>query len=130
VDFVATLCAEFDRRRAVNPRYSLRRFANALGTSHSALSRLGRGAHRPGPATIAALGPRLGLSPGEIASAIRRLQVDRLRDVAASPEFRADARWLATQANLSLDDVQVALQEALRTGRLRMAAAGRWDTEE
>lgn len=130
MDFVAGLRAEFERRRAANPRYSLRRFAQTLGTSHSSLSRLYRGAQRPRAATIAALGPRLGLTPLVIADAIRRLQVDRLRDAAASPTFRADARWLAAQANLSLDEVQLALHEALRTGRLTMATAGRWQTEE
>jgi hypothetical protein len=130
VDFVAGLRAEFERRCAANPRYSLRRFAQTLGTSHSSLSRLYRGTQRPRPATIAALGPRLGLTPGAIAGAIRRLQIDRLRHAAASPGFQADARWLAARTNLSLDDVQLALHEALRTGRLTMPAAGRWHTEE
>lgn len=130
MDFVANLLAEFERRRAANPRYSLRRFAQVLGTSHSSLSRLYHGVQRPRPATIAALGPRLGLTPLAIADAIRRLQVERLRDAVASPTFQADARWLATHANLSLDDVQLALHEALRTGQLTMAAAGRWQTEE
>lgn len=130
MDFVSRLTAELDRRRTANARYSLRRFAQALGTSHSLLSRLCRRRRRPLPSTVAVLGPRLGLTASEVAAAIRESQVDRLCEVAAGPRFSPEARWLAARANLSLDEVQVALQEALRRGRLSMTAPRRWSVED
>jgi transcriptional regulator with XRE-family HTH domain len=130
VDFVSWLTAEFDRRRAANARYSLRRFAQALGTSHSLLSRLCRRRRRPLPTTVAELGPRLGLSAMEVAAAIREHQMDRLCEVVGAPRFSPDARWLAARANLSLDEVQVALQEALRRRRLSMTGPRRWSVED
>ena len=130
MDFVVLLQAEFERRRATNPRYSLRRFAQALDISHATLSRLCQRRHRPRAATVAALGPRLGLTTAAVLAAIRHGNVERLRDATKAPRFRADARWLAAHANLSLDEVQLALQEGLRTRRLTMAAAGRWRAED
>lgn len=129
MDFVSRLTAEYDRRRAANPRYSLRRFALALGTSHSLLSRLCRRRRRPLPTTVADLGPRLGLSPVEVATAIRESRIDRLCDAVLAPRFAPDVRWLAARANLSLDEVQLALQEALRRRRLSMTAPRRWSVE-
>jgi transcriptional regulator with XRE-family HTH domain len=129
VDFVGYLRAELERRQAANPRYSLRRLAQALGTSHSSLSRLCRGVRRPRLATIALVGRRLGLSPQEIARAVRCEHVERLRAAARQPHFSANVRWLAVHLNLSIDDVQIALQEALRTRRLSMVDANTWNEE-
>lgn len=42
------------------------------------------------------------------------------------PAFRPDSRWLAAVANISIDRINIALQELLRTGRLRMPSAGQW----
>ena len=130
MDFVALLQAELRRRRATNPRYSLRRFAQALGISHATLSRLCQRRQQPRAATITALGERLGLAAPGVAAAIRRTDVDRLLKATRSPRFKADARWLAAHVNLSLDDVQLALHEGLRTRRLTMAAASRWRAED
>ncbi|MGE0812706.1 MAG: hypothetical protein AB7O28_09210 [Vicinamibacterales bacterium] len=124
------LAAEFDRRRRHNPRYSLRAFARSLGASHSAVSRLRRQECRPSDRTLAVLGGRLGWSAPEVVAAQRRERVDRLRALAAAPGFAADARWIAQRTAMSLDEVQVALQEALRLGTLAMPAADRWRVEE
>ncbi|MEZ5293669.1 MAG: hypothetical protein R2745_21475 [Vicinamibacterales bacterium] len=123
------LAAEFDRRQRRNPRYSLRAFAKSLGVSHSAISRLHRHERRPSDRTIAVLGARLGWTSARVAAAQHRERVDRLRALAAAPGFTADARWIASRTAMSLDDVQVALQEALRTGALTMPAADRWRVE-
>jgi hypothetical protein len=129
VDFVTALTDEFARRRAVNPRYSLRAFARALGTSHSLLSRVCRHDRRPAAATVAAIGPQLGWGPTRIADATRQAQVDHLCRIAASRGFRPDARWIATRLGAPLDQVQIALQEALRTERLTMTSTSSWTRE-
>lgn len=122
------LRAEFDRRRAVNPRYSLRAFARALGTSHSSLSRLSRG-QRPSARAVASLGRRLGWSDAHIHEAVARVRVTQLQRVAARHGFVADARWIAARTGWSLDEVQIALHDALRTRRLAMTSAHAWTAE-
>lgn len=125
--FNDALIAEFNRRRDANPRYSLRAFARALGISHSSASRLCRG-RRPSAQVVALLGPRLGWSGVQVAAAVARTRVDHLRDLAAGP-FVVDARWIASRTGMSLDDVQVALHEAVRTGRLTMTSTTAWTVE-
>src|SRR5262249_5964356 len=60
---------ELNRRRARNPRYSLRAFANALGTHHSTLSQMMQARRRLTTRTIRRFGQRLGLSAPEIRDA-------------------------------------------------------------
>jgi len=40
--------------------------------------------------------------------------------------FRPDSRWLSTVCCISIDRINIALQELLRTGRLRMPSATQW----
>ena len=130
VTFAAALHAEFIRRRSVNRRYSLRAFAAALGISHSAASRLRRGGQQPSDTTIMRIGRRLNWSASRIASFIVEQRISRLTAAASSREFVADARWLASRTNLSLDDIQLILHDALRTGRLEMTTADSWTVKE
>ena len=122
------LRAEFDRRRSLNPRYSLRAFARSLRVSHSSLSRLSRG-QRPSPRAVESLGRRLGWSDAQIRAVVVGQRVEQLRDLAASRGFVADARWLASRTGLPLDDIQLALHEAVRTHRLTMTSAQAWTVE-
>lgn len=126
MSFAQSITAEFERRRAANRRYSWRAFAHALGISHSTASRLSRQARRASDATIVSVGRRLGWSEQKIASLIREERVRRVEDAAGAPDFTADARWVASRANLTLDDVQLALHEGLRTRRLEMPSAAVW----
>jgi len=126
VTFTTALAAEYHRRRTANPRYSLRAFASALRISHSALSRLGRGDQHASDATIASIGRRLNWPSARILSMMREQRFRRVARVADSPAFVPDARWIASRANLSLDDVQLTLHDALRTGRLDMTARDSW----
>ena len=120
--FAAALTDEWQRRRQANPRFSARAFARMIGISHSALSRLLREKQRPSIATIERAGRKLGWSEARIATLAGAETVRRIETAAASPRFIADARWLASQTNLTLDQVQIALHEALRTSRVDMAA--------
>ena len=126
VSFSTVLDAEFRRRRSANPRYSLRAFALAVGKSHSALSRLRNGRQRASDATVISIGRRLGWTSARMTALIRDERIARLQDVASSSGFVPDARWIASRANLTLDAVQLALQEAVRSGRLEMNSRNAW----
>lgn len=122
------LVAEFERRRAVNPRYSLRAFARVLGFSHSSISRLCCG-RQPSARAVELLGRQLGWSEARIRATVIAQHVGRLRALASSRGFVADARWLASRSGLSLDAVQLALHEAVRTRRITMTSARAWTVE-
>lgn len=124
--FRDALAAEFSRRRQLNPRYSLRAFARALGTHHATLSRLFGGTQPVQARTLQALGPRLGLTPAQIAAMVA---LEDAAAVAASirrSSFRPDSRWLASVAGISVDRVNIALEALLRSRRLHMPSAGQW----
>ncbi len=124
--FRDALAAEFSRRRQFNPRYSLRGFARVLGVHHATLSRLLGRSHPVHERTIRTLGPRLGLSPGEIAAMVAREDAAAVVSGIARSAFRPDSRWLASVAGIPVDRVNIALEALLRTGRLRMPSASQW----
>ncbi|MFM8534191.1 MAG: helix-turn-helix domain-containing protein [Acidimicrobiia bacterium] len=127
--FRLAVATEFERRRRLNPRYSLRGFARAVGVHHSTLSRLLR-SRRPVPhRTVSALGRRLGLSRQEVALFAARENVAAVAEAIGRATFRPDARWLASVAGISVDGVHVALQTLLRLGRLRMVSRLEWVLE-
>ena len=126
VRFASELAGAFERRRAANPRYSLRAFARAIGISHSAAGRILKETQHPSDATIIQAGTRLGWDATRVSRLLREERVHRLRVLIASPTFTADARWIASRANLPLDEVQIALHEALRTGRIAMTSPHTW----
>ena len=126
MNLAQSITAEFDRRHAANPRYSWRAFARALGISHSTASRVVRHAQRASDATVVTIGRRLGWPESRITWLIRQERVQRIEDAAVAPGFVADARWIASRSNLTLDDVQLGLHEALRSGRLEMPNARAW----
>ena len=43
-----------------------------------------------------------------------------------APDFRPDCRWIATQAGVSVDEVNLALQRLLRLGLIELASDGVW----
>lgn len=126
VDFVTALTNTLHQRQAVNARYSLRAFARSIGVSHSASSRLLNRRQHPTDATIRRVGARLGWSLDRVTALIRAEHWHRLAVAAGSPHFTPDGRSLASRANLSLDDVQIALHEALRTNKLEMKTDKQW----
>jgi uncharacterized protein (TIGR02147 family) len=148
------LQAELARRCAANPQYSLRSFALQLGINHSTLSQLLRGKRPLTARAIEKLGQRLGLGQAEIesfaadaslaasgataaSSEIRQLTFDTVAllsdlshrsilELTRLDEFVADTRWIARVLNLSVDEVNVALQRLLRLGLLEMSGHERW----
>ncbi|MGE3492756.1 MAG: hypothetical protein AB7N29_22345 [Vicinamibacterales bacterium] len=124
--FRDALRAEFCRRRQLNPRYSLRGFARAVGTHHATLSRLLRGTRPVQARTIQALGPRLGLTSSQITVMVALEDAAAVAAGIGRPSFRPDSRWLASVAGISVDRVNIALEALLRSRRLHMPSAGQW----
>ena len=62
----------------------------------------------------------------DTASAIAEWQHHAILELLKLPEFRPDSRWIARVLDLSVDDVNLALQRLLRLGMLRMNSRERW----
>ena len=127
VSFRETLEQELGRRRARNPRYSLRAFARALEFDHATLSKLLRGQRRATTRTIRQLGSVLRLSPHEIERHCGEANDEALLGVIGTDLFRADSRWLATVLGIPIDEVNMSLQRLVRLRALRMTAAQQWE---
>ena len=142
--FRERLNSEFAARRQSNPRYSLRAFAAFLQTDHSTLSQVLKGSRRAPVKQIRAWSRLLGISPEEItvylaaehvpdaSTAERQAQLRHwtaeamaivsgkthweIVRLSRAPDFRPDCRWIARQAGVSVDDVNLALTRLLRLG--------------
>jgi hypothetical protein len=148
--FRERLCGEFEMRRKRNGRYSIRAFSTFLRTDHSTMSQIVRGARRVPANRIEAWAKKLGVGDEEIAFYIAAESVpdpavharnEQLRhwiaeaasitrgpihfkilELARTPSFRGDCRWIAAQLDASVDEVNVAFSRLLR---LRLIAADR-----
>jgi transcriptional regulator with XRE-family HTH domain len=153
-DFKDRLGEELERRQRMNPRYSLRAFARLLGSDHSTLSQIMRGARRPPISRIPAWAEKLGLAEDEtliyvlaerIAAAPNDGSQEKLRQwlseamsiiterahweivrLTREPGFRTDTRWIAQQAGHSVDQVNMAFDRLLRLGLIESHCAGQW----
>jgi transcriptional regulator with XRE-family HTH domain len=128
MDLRATLTAEFARRRRLNPRFSLRAFARALGTHHRTLSQILEGRRRLTTRAIRRLGAGLRLGPEQVAEACLTEQCAAVLRFVGRPGFRPDARWIAVMTGIPLDAVSVALHRLLHDRRLEMRSATHWIT--
>jgi len=126
VTFRAVLTAEFDRRRAANPRYSLRSFARDLSIDHSTLSQILRGKRRITGRSLRAMGRRLRLAAPQIAELCALENEAAVLATLDRPNFKADSRWVAMMAGIPIDDVNVTLQRLLRKRIVTMQEA-RWE---
>jgi transcriptional regulator with XRE-family HTH domain len=148
--FRERLNSEFAARRQNNPRYSLRGFAAFLETDHSTLSQVLKGRRRAPVKQIRAWCRRLGISPEEVtvylaaehvpdaATAERQAQLRHwtaeamaivsgrahweIVRLSRAAEFRPDCRWIAEQAGVTVDEVNLALTRLLRLGLMD----GKW----
>jgi transcriptional regulator with XRE-family HTH domain len=113
------LQTELDRRRARNPRYSLRAFAQQLGVDHSTLSQWMRGRR-----TLSRASER------RLRAALDERRHDALLDLTRRPDFVGDSRWIAGALGWPIDEVNCALQTLIRTNRLEMSARAGWIATE
>jgi hypothetical protein len=128
VNFRETLAAERARRRAANPRYSLRAFARDLGTDHATLSQVLRGRRSLSPRMVRRFGRRLSLDAGKIAEACEQQNAETVLRLARAAGFRPNSRWIATRTGLAMDAVNAALHRLVYHGDLVMESADRWVT--
>jgi AraC-like DNA-binding protein len=154
IEFRDRLKNELGKRRQVNPRYSLRAFATFLGTNHSTVSQVLRGKRCFPAVLVRQCGEKLGLTTEEIATYIAARHVldpsitkrqEQLRhwtaealaimddkthwqilDIARSPGFHPDSRWIARQLGVSVDAVNIAISRLLRLHLLKIDSACQW----
>ena len=152
--FRERLTKEFDTRRALNKRYSLRAFASLLDVDHATLSQILRAKRSVPVERIGSWARKLKLMPEEAAvyAAVARIadenarsREEQLRHWAAEmlalltqpahreilrlsrlDAFRADSRWLAGKIGISVDEVNIALTRLLRLKFLEINADGLW----
>ena len=125
--FRAVLLADFERRRSVNPRYSLRSFARDLRADHSTLSQILRGKRRLTGRSVRAFGRRLRLTAAEVAELCALENESAVLSALDRANFRADSRWVATMVGIPLDEVNVTLQRLLRKRIVTMTTRARWE---
>jgi len=151
--FAARLQREFDEKRRSNPRYSLRAFAELLGSDHSTLSQIFRG-QRPVPLpSIRKWCRKLDLDPEVAVAYIAAEHLPDVRTVSRESQMRhwvaeasailteslhweiyrlcsrpckLDSRQLAERMQISTDQVNVAFTRLLRLGLIRTTPSGRW----
>ncbi len=124
--FRVLLQSELDRRRAANPRYSLRAFARALAIDHATLSQMLRGKRRLTTRKVSAIGRKLRLPDHAIAEHAALEHEDAILAAIDRPGFRADSRWLASVTGIPVDAVNTTLQRLLRKRKLTMTSRDRW----
>ena len=146
------LQSELARRCTRNSQYSLRAFALHLDVDHSTLSQWLRGRRPMTARSIESIGHSLrlpesaieryvdharresedaalrtpGVLTGETASAIADWYHFAILELTRLAEFRPDSRWIARVLDISVDEVNVALQRLIRLDLLDMAAPDRW----
>lgn len=129
MDIRSKVVREFARRRARNCRYSLRRFATALGVHHATLYRFVTLGKRCRPDTLARIGATLGLSLPELTRTAIDEHADTVHALVRREDFKTRTRWIAIRTGLTIDQVNIALQQLLHSGRVRMRAAHVWTRE-
>jgi hypothetical protein len=129
VTFTDLVKREFDRRRANNPRYSLRAFARSLQIDHSTLSQIVRGRRRVTTRAIRSLGARLRMTPMQVAESCAIENDLAVLTVITGPAFRPNCRWIATLTGIPIDEVNVSLQRLLYNGVIVMHARNQWRIE-
>ena len=122
VTFRLVLQTEFEKRRHLNRRYSLRSFARRLGTDHATLSQLLRGRRVLTRRAVRQFSERLGIAGRDYEVEVALTALTR------RAAFRADSRALAERIGVTTDEINIALQRLLRSGVIQMGGP-RWQTE-
>jgi uncharacterized protein (TIGR02147 family) len=146
------LQSELARRCTRNSQYSLRAFAMHLEVDHSTLSQWLRGRRPMTSRSIESIGQALNLPAaaveryvdharresddealrtasiltGETVTAIADWYHFAILELTRLAEFRPDSRWIARVLDISVDEVNVALQRLIRLDLLDMASTDRW----
>jgi transcriptional regulator with XRE-family HTH domain len=144
------LQSELARRCARNAQYSLRAFALHLGVDHSTLSQWLRGRRPITARSIETIGAKLNLSADAVQQYIEHAGRDdspampadiltgdtmsvivdwyhfAILELTRLAEFRCDSRWIARVLDISVDEVNFAVQRLIRLGLLDMESSDSW----
>ena len=137
--FVQWLQKEFEARKARNPKYSLRAFAQFLEVDHASLSQMLRLQRAVPAGTIDAWSRNLGLDPSDAhmyASAEPwAAQASEILDdpgpwalicLARAPDFVGNSAWIAVRLGVSVDHANIIIARLLRVQMIRMDGAQPW----
>lgn len=108
------------------PPGSIRGFGRRLGLSAEEIAAYTAAAHAPDDAALAHQ-VHLRHWTAEALVVVSDPLHYRVFEIASSPEFRADVRWIAAVAGSSSDSVNIVVQRLLRIGMLEMNGAN-WRT--
>jgi len=123
-----------------NPKYSLRSFAKSLNIDSSTLSKILKEKRSITPKMLEHLSERLGLAPDEIelfrteqkkrkiqggTKKFKNIEVDRFRmisdwyhyailELLNLDSFRSDSRWIAKVLNVSVSEINIAIERLIR----------------
>ncbi len=138
---VRLLEAEFIRRKAANPRYSLRAFAKTMGLPPGRVSEFLSGKRKPTPEVKSKIAEKLGLNPAQVKALTHSLESAASAESHYSPieedtfaliaewyhtaflslmettAFRSDPSWIAQRIGVSVTEVRAMLH---RMERLRL----------
>ncbi|MGZ3701240.1 MAG: TIGR02147 family protein [Bdellovibrionota bacterium] len=142
MEHINLLELEFSRRKATNPRYSLRAFAKTMGLPPGRVSEFLSGKRKPTAKVSAKITERLGLSPAQARALFGRtsgmpesrytnLDDDVFSMIAAwyhtaflslidTRDFRSDPAWIARRLGISVIEVRAMLQRMERLGLLEI----------
>lgn len=123
--FRAKLKQEYQKRRAKNPRYSLRTFVAFLGTDHSTLSQILRGARRVPVKQMSLWAKRLKIDREEIAAYIA---AEHLPDPATAARQHQLQHWAAEAMSIMADRTHWHILQLCRTAHFRPDC--RWIAEQ
>jgi transcriptional regulator with XRE-family HTH domain len=149
--FPEILRNELNQRRAKNPRYSLRAFAQTLGISPSFLSKILAGKKSLGENTFLKLASRLSLPEDSVenlrsslpgfklaALSFTSLEADQFQSISDWHHYAileaftlhdsvATPEWMAEKLNISVAKAQAAMDRLRRLGYLKKDSKGNWD---
>jgi len=132
-----------------NPQYSLRSFARSLGVDHTTLSRVLRGNRPIGRKLFIRLSHALNLSGPEIKHLSESLEGkaptsiayssvalesmiaisdwyhDAILELTQTTDFKDDPKWIAKRLQITVSEVNVALERLLNLGFLERNAEGK-----
>jgi uncharacterized protein (TIGR02147 family) len=152
-NFRHLLQKELLNRCEKNPQYSLRSFAKSLEIDPSTLSQILRGKRSVTPHLLQALGLSLGLSPAQlknyevkagrkkknqIEQGLRELSLelfavmsdwyhDAILELIRLPRFRPQPKWIARVLDITVSEVNIAIERLQKLGFLKIDEKGIWE---
>lgn len=138
--FIHWLRGEYSQRADKNPRYSLRAFAKVVGMDSSSLTQIMAKKRPLSKKKMTEIAEKLGASESDVSSLLNTTRFSQLGDyqVIASDQseiigkwyysalmeltfiddFKSDARWIAQQLGISVQEVKTAVENLVGAGLL------------